>query len=223
MESKTKNILPSLSDLHHEISIEFKNDKFNTLLNQNVPESWIKIHPFQSNIKYLPIEKIEFLLTRIFQNWRAEIISYSALFNSVAVHVRLHLQNPLTGEWTYHDGVGAVGVQTDKGSSASDLSAIKQDAIMKALPAAESYAIKDAAEKLGILFGKNLNRKDTIGFTGAYSKFFIPTDEDWANLKVLFDLKEESLLKDEKNNIQIIIKNKEENSFTKVHNKLKSI
>jgi len=223
MESKTKNILPSLSDLHHDISIAFKNDQFNTLLNQNVPESWIKIHPFQSNIKYLPIEKIEFLLTRIFQNWRAEIISYSALFNSVAVHVRLHLQNPLTGEWTYHDGVGAVGVQTDKGSSASDLSAIKQDAIMKALPAAESYAIKDAAEKLGILFGKNLNRKDTIGFTGAYSKFFIPTDEDWANLKVLFDLKEESLLEDEKNNIQIIIKNKEENSFTKVHNKLKSI
>jgi len=33
---------------------------------------------------------------------------------------------------------------------------------MKALPAAESYAIKDAAEKLGQIFGSNLNRKDTV-------------------------------------------------------------
>jgi hypothetical protein len=48
---------------------------------------------------------------------------------------------------------------------------------MKSLPAAESYAIKDAAEKLGILFGKNLNRKDTIAFSGAYS------ETRWSNPK----------------------------------------
>ena len=35
---------------------------------------------------------------------------------------------------------------------------------MKAAPAAESYAIKDAAEKLGKIFGKDLNRKDVIGY-----------------------------------------------------------
>ena len=34
--------------------------------------------------------------------------------------------------------------------------------VMKAAPAAESYAIKDAAEKIGKLFGKDLNRADKI-------------------------------------------------------------
>jgi hypothetical protein len=33
---------------------------------------------------------------------------------------------------------------------------------MKAAPAAESYAVKDAAEKIGKIFGKDLNRKDEI-------------------------------------------------------------
>jgi hypothetical protein len=33
---------------------------------------------------------------------------------------------------------------------------------MKAAPAAESYAVKDAAEKIGKLFGKDMNRADKI-------------------------------------------------------------
>lgn len=40
---------------------------------------------------------------------------------------------------------------------------------MKALPTAESYAIKDAAEKLGKLFGKDLNRKDELAFEAKYA------------------------------------------------------
>jgi len=39
---------------------------------------------------------------------------------------------------------------------------------MTGLPAAESFAIKDAAEKIGRLFGKDLNRKDVAGFTPSY-------------------------------------------------------
>lgn len=165
---KNDKKLPSLEELHHDTERAFKNDQLNLLLNQPVPSAWIKDHPFAKNVKYMPIEKVEFLLTRIFQQWRVEVISYNQLFNSVACHVRLHYLNPISGEWQYHDGLGAVGIQTDAGKAASDLTAIKQDAVMKALPAAESYAIKDAAEKLGELFGKNLNRKDTLAFSGAY-------------------------------------------------------
>lgn len=167
MEQNKKN-LPTLADLHHDVEAAFKQDQLNLLLNQPVPEKWVKDHPFAKNVKYIPIEKIEFLLTRIFQEWRVEVVAEGVMFQSVYVKVRLHYKNPLTGEWSFHDGLGAVGVQTDAGKSASDLAAIKQDAIMKALPAAESYAIKDAAEKLGELFGKNLNRKDTAVFSGAY-------------------------------------------------------
>jgi hypothetical protein len=163
-------VLPKLEDLHHDIQIAFKNDQLNLLLNQQPPHSWVKQNKFAGNSSYIPIEKVEFLLTKIFQEWRAEVIDCKQLFNSVSCHVRLHYKNPITGDWSFHDGVGAVGVQTEAGKPASDLSSIKGDAIMKALPAAKSYAIKDAAEHLGKLFGRDLNRKDVIEFAGAYSK-----------------------------------------------------
>lgn len=160
--------LPTLAELNSDIEVAFKNDDLNILLNQPPPDKWLKKHPFAKDVTYLPIEKIEFLLTRIFQRYTHEIIGVMALFNSVCVWVRLGVLSPVTGEWIYHDGIGAVGIQTEAGASASDLSKIRQDAVMKAAPAAKSYALKDAAEHLGIIFGKNLNRKDTIGFSPSF-------------------------------------------------------
>jgi len=177
--------LPKIQDLHHDLAEAFKTDQLNLLLNQQPKKEWVKEHPFAKNVKYIPIDKVEFLLTKIFGEWRAEILAEGQMFNSVYVKVRLHYKNPIDGVWSFHDGLGAVGVQTDKGASASDLSAIKQDAIMKALPAAESYAIKDAAEKLGTLFGKDLNRKDTLGFEASYKE--IPVDENHEQYKLLYD------------------------------------
>lgn len=171
--------LPSLQDLHHDPQQAFKNDQLNLLLNQPPHASWLKQHPMakakndQGQLVpalYLPVDKVEFLLTRIFQEWRIEIKSVTVAFQSIVVTVRLHLRNPLTGEWFYQDGAGASPVQTDSGKSAADLAAIKSAGVQMAVPAAESYAIKDAAEKLGTLFGKDLNRRDTIMFAGAYSQ-----------------------------------------------------
>lgn len=162
--------LPTLEELHHDTEVAFKNDQLNLLLNQPPVKTWVKDHPFAKNVKYIPIDKVEYLLTKIFQEWRVEVIGYSQLFNSVSCHVRLHYKSPLDGSWSYHDGLGAVGVQVNKGEEASNLNAIKQDAVMKALPAAKSYAIKDAAEHLGTLFGRDLNRKDTIAFKVSIEK-----------------------------------------------------
>jgi hypothetical protein len=172
--------LPTLQDLMLEPEEAFKHDVFNQLMNNPPPKKWVKQHPFiriedpngspnKVNLPYLPIDKVEFLLTRIFQQWRTEVIEFKQLFNSVSVHVRVHYRHPVSGQWEFHDGLGAVGVQTDKGASASDLNAIKQDSVMKALPAAKSYAIKDAAEHLGKMFGRDLTRKDTVAFTASYT------------------------------------------------------
>ena len=169
--------LPTLQDLNADSELAYKNDVLNKLLNEPPPQKWIKGHPFV-NVKneqgqniplpYLPIDKVEYLLTRIFQEWKVEVKNVQQLFNSVAVTITLHYKNPLTGEWKSHDGVGACGIQTDKGASAADLTAIKQSAVMMALPSAKSYAIKDAADHLGKLFGRDLSRKDTVGFTPSY-------------------------------------------------------
>jgi len=169
---KDEKKLPTLEELQHDTEVAFKNDQLNYLLNQKPPDTWLKPHPF-INVKndqgksvplqFIPIEKVEFLLTKIFQRWSVEIISCGVLFQSVYVHVRLKVINPLNGEEISQDGVGAAPIQTDAGASAADLSKIKNGAVMMALPSAESYAIKDAAEKFGRIFGKDLNRNNVIG------------------------------------------------------------
>lgn len=167
-----KQKLPTLEELQCDFEIAFKNDQLNSLLNVKPPDAWLKQHPFvnvkddagkSTPLKYIPIEKVEFLLTKIFQRWSVEVISTGAMFQSVYVHVRLTVRNPLTGEDISQDGLGAAPVQTEAGYSASDLSKIKNSAVMMALPSAESYAVKDAAEKFGRIFGKDLNRNHIIG------------------------------------------------------------
>lgn len=169
--------LPQLSDLHKSPKDAFKEDQLNALLNQHPNEAWVKQHPTATvkndkgetvKAKYIPVDKIEFMLTYIFQRWKLEVVREGVMLNSVYATVRLHVLNPLTGEWMFHDGVGAAPCQLDAQSRASDLSAIKSSAIQMALPAAVSYALKDAAEHFGALFGRDLNRKENLNFAGAY-------------------------------------------------------
>lgn len=143
-------------------------DKLNFLLSKEPPKDWIKTNKFANNSQYLPIDKVEYMLTSIFQQWRVEIIDYKQLFNAVSCHIRLHYISPVTREWSFHDGVGAMQIQTKSGASPAELDQINNNAVMMALPAAKSYAIKDAADHLGKVFGRDLNRKDTMAFTPAY-------------------------------------------------------
>lgn len=173
--------LPKLADLHNDVNTAFKNDELNLLLNQPPNKKWLKEFPAEMGIKnggwYLPIDKVEFLLTYIFQQWYVEVKEVQQLFQSVAVTIALYYKNPLNGEWCKTEGVGACPVQTDKGASAADLGAIKTRAVQIAVPIAKSAAIKDAAEHLGTLFGRDLNRKDTLMFSGAYDRQETPAAE----------------------------------------------
>jgi hypothetical protein len=154
--------LPTLAELYSDVDTYKKTDDFNYLMNQNPPEKWVKIHPFISNYKYLPIDKVEYLLRKIFKEFKIEVVSQSMLLNSVSVHVRVHYLHPVTSEWMFHDGVGAQEIQTKSGSGhlQLDMSNINKGAVMMALPIAKTIAIKDAADHFGRLFGSDLNRKD---------------------------------------------------------------
>lgn len=144
-------------------------DEFLSVVNQEPPKQFVKDHPLAKGVKYIPIDRVELMLTKIFQQWRVEITSSGQLLNSVFVNVRLHYKHPISKEWTFQDGTGAMAIQTDQGKTAADLAAIKSNAIMLALPAAKSYAIKDAAENIGKVFGRDINRKDTMAFKPSYS------------------------------------------------------
>lgn len=157
--------LPTLSEVYEDrLEIAFKQDKFNALVNFQPKKEWIKQNPFAQNSNYIPIGIIETLLQKIFKQYKVEVLREYSMFNAVGVTIRLHFINPITNEWQFHDGVGAVQLQTKKGTSPAQLENINNNAVMMALPMAKSYAIKDAAEHLGRLFGRDLNRKDFLEF-----------------------------------------------------------
>jgi len=144
----------------------------NFLLNQPPPQAWIKKHPLYKN-DYLPIDKVEFLLTGFFKSFRVEVKSVFQIANSVCVTVRLYYSD------TWQDGVGAAPMQVDSGKNAMDSEAIKSNAVMLALPIAETNAVKDAADKIGKAFGRDLNRKDTLNYD-----HLIQDEEKFKNAKI---------------------------------------
>lgn len=172
--------LPKLADLHYDVDVAFKNDSLKLLLNQEPHNTWVKKNPYANNAQYVPIDKIEFLLDRIFQDWQIEVRETKQLFNAIQVTVRVHYLHPIKNEWRYHDGVGAKELQTqkDSGPLKLDFSNVNKSAVEMATPIAKSMAIKDACDHLGKLFGRDLNRKDTVNFTGSFQQ---PKQEEQTN------------------------------------------
>lgn len=177
----TKSLQKAVSDSTVKVTIEelysndsiptvHRNSHLLTLVNQNPKDTWIRQHPMTKG-DYIPIERVEWLLTQVFIDWKVEVKTVQVIANSVVVTVRLYYYNQIKKEWYWQDGVGASPIQTDKGAGAMDWNAVKSDAVMKAAPAAESYAVKDAAEKIGKLFGRDLNRKETFNYDNLKDKY----------------------------------------------------
>lgn len=156
--------LPKIKDIYSDKLTVQKDDVFVTLMNQPPQPKWVKEHPFIKGYKYLPIERVEYLLKTIFKRYRIEITGQGQSFNGVWVTVRVHYLHPITNEWDFHDGIGASQLQTAKGTSPADLGNINNGALSMAYPNAKTIAIKDACDHFGKLFGADLNRKDVISY-----------------------------------------------------------
>lgn len=211
--------LPTLNDIIK--SDNYENNALMVLLNQEPPAKWVKAHPFATckdaagkvvPIRYLPRERVEYLLSRIFTKWWVEILNVTLIANSPTVTVRLYVVDPVTGETSHQDGIGAAPIQTNSGAGAIDFNQMKTGSIQMAAPAAETYAIKDAAEKFGKLFGKDLNVATEISYD-ALLKTPIDVDE----LRELYALKEEALTEDEKIHAERILNTLETASYKKLH------
>lgn len=175
---ETKQTLPKIKDIYAVAKI-IQNDQLMVLMNQPPKENWVKTHPYIKDYKYLPIERVEYLLKTIFKRYMIEITNQGSSFNGVWVTVRVHYQHPITGEWDFHDGIGAAQLQTKSGTSPADLQNINNGAISMAFPIAKTIAIKDACDHFGKLFGSDLNRKDVIGYEQDLT--LLPFDETHPN------------------------------------------
>jgi len=161
-ELEKQQVLPKLADLYNDVDMVAKQDQLNFLLGQNPKAEWIKVHPYIQGWKDIPIDKVEWLLRRIFKSYKIEITGQGTAFNGVWVTVRVHYLNPTTGEWSYHDGIGAQQLQTKKGTSPAEMQNINSGAVSMAFPIAKTIAIKDACDHFGRLFGSDLNRRDIV-------------------------------------------------------------
>lgn len=167
--------IPDINELYEDSALISKQSELLQLLNCPPKKEWVKQHPTitvknEQNqsvpLKYLTIQTVEYILTSIFLKWRVEIKETKLIANSVVVMVRLYVQDPITMDWDFQDGVGAAPIQTAQGAGAIEFNQMKSGAIQMAAPAAESYAVKDAAEKFGKIFGKDLNRKENYDIVG---------------------------------------------------------
>lgn len=157
--------LPTLQELFDEnIKSIGKYEGLNKILSTPPPTKWVKEHPYISNYKYLPIDKVEYLLRKIFKRYRIKITGQGTAFNGVWVTVRVYYLDPVSNEMDWQDGIGAIQLQTKSGTSPADLININNGAVSMAFPIAKTMAIKDACDLIGDIFGANLNRRDVQAF-----------------------------------------------------------
>ena len=180
-KSLAKQTVPTLSELYENKESMVKRNQLNIILNAEPKKEWVRVHPMTKQ-NYLPIDRVEYLLTMIFGSWNVEVKSVQIIANSIVVTVRVHVNNPVTGLAEFQDGVGAVPIQIKKDSGgAIDFQNMNAMAIQIGAPAAESYAFKDAAEKFGKIFGKDINRKNSPEYVDRITQMIEDSiDEDLA-------------------------------------------
>jgi hypothetical protein len=228
--------IPSLSDLVEDSEKLYKDNALAVILNQDPPPQWLKNHPTvkvenekgdKIPLKYLPIARVEYLLTRIFTKWWSEIKDVKLLANSVVVTVRVYVVNPVTGETEWNDGVGASPLQIKANSGgAVDFANMQSAAVMMAAPSAKSYAIKDAAENWGKLFGKDLGRKDEINYDSLLREEKATLEEVTTLYEKLMELaqfrNQEYLTPQDIANIDRVIKHKEDKTYNLIRKQLEA-
>jgi hypothetical protein len=160
-----ENKLPSLAELFEDPALAGKTESLNVILNADPPVKWVKVHPYIKDHRYLPIDKVEYLLRKIFKDYSIKITGQGTAFNGVWVTVRVKYRNPIDGKMKSQDGIGAMHLQTAKGTSPADLANINNGALSMAFPIAKTLAVKDACDHIGTIFGANLNRKDIVPFS----------------------------------------------------------
>lgn len=121
------------------------------ILNTPPPKEWLQEAPeIKKGWMYLPIDRVEFLLHRLFKNVNITISKVIAPPNAATVTVTVSFERD--GVIRNFDGIGSAQVTNTNIQNTS-----------MAFPLAKSLAIKDAMPYP--LFGSNLNRRDVISIT----------------------------------------------------------
>ena len=119
----------------------------------------IKQNKFAGNSNYVEIGYIEAKLDQIYHGlWSWENIQISQMINGVACTGDLKVFHPVAQVWIVRNGVGFKEFQLAKGKSVHTPENLSSKALERDVPIAAAEAFKNAAKKLGNIFGRHLNR-----------------------------------------------------------------
>ena len=136
-------------------------DDFAKKLNKQVNPKVVKINRFSQGAKYVPISVLESALDSLFMGlWKTENMKYSVDLNSIIVSLDVSVFHPIAKIWITRTGIGAVPIEISK-----ETHELSSKALHKNVPAAKSYAFRNAVLSLGRRFGRNLNREFDFNFT----------------------------------------------------------
>jgi hypothetical protein len=228
--------LAFLSKIENAETISKKFNIMNEALNQEVlvkknMKSELAKNGFSggksTDYDYVPIGVVEECLRQVFfRQLDFEITNTYRDLNSFILTVRIHYKCPISGEKRFVDGIGAKALQQDQGAKIYDFnSTMKSNALELGVGNAYSTAIKNAAKKLGDMFGSSLNRdEELIDNLNVFSeKVTNKPAYQLKEIKILFAEKEKRINPNEIINLNRIINNEEKLSYSKVIKYLKSV
>lgn len=159
-------------------------EQFTKLLNKE-PDPKTLVDTFDKKAKTIPISLVEAALDEIYlRQWGTRDVNVQHIANEIMVTLTLWVIDPQTNREITRSGFAAVAMQWDAAPEAlqwkqgetlqakrdrnawgMDLQNKKTESLKLAFPKAKSMAIKNAAQSLGVTFGRNINRKheDTPG------------------------------------------------------------
>ena len=109
----------------------------------------------------LPISFVEMTLDEMFLGqWELSEVNYSQIFNEVVGTGILTVWHPVTNRPIKRAGFASVVITQDKDALVSDFNMTKnKNALDLSFPKLKAEIVKNAAQSLGKIFGRDINRK----------------------------------------------------------------
>jgi len=106
------------------------------------------------------ISHIEMLLDEnFFGLWETENFKWAVIANEIVGSIDLVLTHPVTNQKFRRVGAASVQIMVNAGTNALDVNNKKSNALDMGFPKLKTECVKNAANSLGKLFGRDLNRK----------------------------------------------------------------
>lgn len=163
--------------------------EFQKTLNSSPDESEVKVNNQISNKpKYLPIGVVEKTLDEVYSGlWNTLLGDIKVVANEIVYTITLEVFHPVAKTWLRRVGTGAAQIRMKKDANLTDYNDKIKVALVADAPHALSEALKNAAGKFGVKFGRNLNRGDDFSDYKTLDEILVPEDTIAAAKKQLAD------------------------------------